>query len=203
LPQKSDIFGQNSRANTSALWAMLRFLNETTGRTAQLWPCLALPARAGLPRALAGRQQQGAHVEQRIVYERYPIFTLDVPKSETDLSSIDALAEHFRLKIEAHHFARFIAVFDHYSHTRALAAGEIDPDILDAKNVVFCFGMSIPNPEILALRPRSIGIAELRDRFVISFLETPMPIANAAMERWAHEILRTSAKGNLAQEIDA
>lgn len=142
-------------------------------------------------------------MEQRIVYERYPIFTLDVPKSETDLSSIDALAQHFRSKIEAHHFARFIAFFDHYDHTQALVAGEIDPSILDAKNVVFCFGMSIPNPEILALRPRSIGIAELRDRFVISFLETPMPIANAAMERWAHEILRASATTTLTREIDA
>ena len=49
-------------------------------------------------------------MEQRIVYERYPIFTLDVPKSETDLTSVDALAAHFRSKIEAHHFARFIIV---------------------------------------------------------------------------------------------
>ena len=142
-------------------------------------------------------------MEQRIVYERYPIFTLDVPKSETDLTSVDALAAHFRSKIEAHHFARFIAVFDHYTHTQALAEGEIDPSILDAKNVVFCFGMSIPNPEILALRPRSIGIAELRDRFVISFLETPMPIANVAMERWAHEILRACGSKTLDQQIDA
>lgn len=133
-------------------------------------------------------------MEQRIVYERYPIFTLDVPKSETDLTSIEALAGHFRSHIEAHHCARFIAVFDHFAHTRALPEGEINPTILDAKNVVFCFGMSIPNPEILALRPRSIGLAELSDRFVISFLEPPMPLANAAMERWAHGALRPGAR---------
>lgn len=129
-------------------------------------------------------------MEQRIVYEKYPIFTLEVPRGETELTSLDALAKHFIKRIDAHRYARFIGVFDHFTHTRSLPEGEIDPAILDAKNVVFCFGMSIPNPQILALRPRSIGIAELRDSFVISFLEAPMPIANAAMEGWAHEVLR-------------
>lgn len=136
-------------------------------------------------------------MEQRIVYEKYPIFTLEVPRSETDLLSLDALTKHFIKRIEAHRYARFIGVFDHFTHTRSLPEGEIDPSILDAKNVVFCFGISIPNPQILALRPRSIGIAEMRDSFVISFLEAPMPIANAAMETWAHEVLRA---GRLPQQ---
>jgi hypothetical protein len=160
------------------------------------------PAPGFLAREVAAAGM-GGRMEQRIVYERYPVFTLDVPKSETDLTSIGALVDYFKVQIEAHHCGRFIAVFDHLGHTRALPEGEIDPSILDAKNVVFCFGMSIPNPEILALRPRSIGIAELRDRFVISFLETPMPLANAAMERWAHGVLRVSAKQDLRHGADA
>lgn len=129
-------------------------------------------------------------MEQRIEYETLPVFVLDIPKNETDLKDMDAIVAHFRERIEAHRCARFLGVFDHYSHTRSISEGEIASDIADARCVVFCFGMSIPHPEILALRPRSIGIAELRDRFVVTFLEPPMPVANSAMEAWAFAILR-------------
>jgi hypothetical protein len=37
---------------------------------------------------------------------------------------------------------------------------------------------------MLAVRPRSIGIADLGDRFVISFMEAPMAAANQSMEAW-------------------
>jgi hypothetical protein len=60
--------------------------------------------------------------------------------------------------------------------------------ILDAKNIVFCFGFTIPNPQVLGLRPRSIGVAETDDTFVVSFMEAPMPVANVAMETWAMAI---------------
>ena len=33
--------------------------------------------------------------------------------------------------------------------------------------------------------PRSIGIADLGDRFVISFMDAPMKPANEAMQAWA------------------
>lgn len=129
----------------------------------------------------------------RIVLERYPIFILDVPKAGTACRSVVDVIAHFRALIEQHPCARFLGVFDHMEHTRSLPDGEIAEGILDAKNVVFCFGMSIPTPEILALRPRSIGIAELADRFVVSFLETPMPLANSAMETWAARLLASEA----------
>lgn len=129
-------------------------------------------------------------MEQRLIYERFPIFVLDVPKQETDITTLEGMIAHFRARIEAHRYARFIGVFDHFSHTTTLADGEIAEGILDARNIVFCFGLSIPKPEILALRPRSIGICALADRFVISFLEAPMPVANTAMEQWALEVLR-------------
>jgi hypothetical protein len=132
-------------------------------------------------------------MQQRLIHERYPIFVLDIPKSETDHETVDSLIAHFRRAIEAHRCARFLGVFDHMAHTRGLADGEIAEGIRDARNIVFCFGMSIPNPEILALRPRSIGIAEMDDRFVISFIETPMPLANTAMEAWARQLVRAQA----------
>lgn len=133
-------------------------------------------------------------MEQRLVFARYPTFVLEVPKGETVLRDVDGIVAHFRRCIEAHRYARFIAVFDHFTHTRSIDKGEVAAGIMDAKNVVFCFGMSIPDPEILALRPRSIGIAELADRFVISFLETPMPLANSALEAWAFGLLRAPAE---------
>jgi hypothetical protein len=67
-------------------------------------------------------------------------------------------------------------------------------EIRAAKNVLFCFGLSLPSPEILGLRPRSIGVAELDDQFVISFMETPMPVANSAMEDWALGLRQNAAE---------
>jgi hypothetical protein len=40
----------------------------------------------------------------------------------------------------------------------------------------------------MAMRPRSIGIAEMADRYVITFLEPPMPLANTAIEAWTRAL---------------
>lgn len=52
------------------------------------------------------------------------------------------------------------------------------------EDLIFCFGYALPNPQVLAVRPRAIGIADLGDRFVVSFMEAPMQPANEAMEAW-------------------
>lgn len=121
--------------------------------------------------------------------ETFPIFILEIGKTETKAKSLDEIASHFRAAIDAHPSARFIGDFDHYGHTRSLPDGVIAPEICDARNIVFCFGMAIPHAYVLATRPRSIGIAELNDRYVITFLEAPMPLVNAAMERWACNLI--------------
>ena len=54
-------------------------------------------------------------------------------------------------------------MFNHYSHTNGLEGGEIADEIIDAKNVLFCFGTKLPKAEMLSLRPHSIGIAETTD----------------------------------------
>lgn len=133
-------------------------------------------------------------MEARLTWETFPVFVLDVPKSETDFVDVPSIVAHFETMIRRHPSARFLGVFDHFDHTRALPDGEVDEAIVDARCVMFCFGISIPSPEILAQRPRSIGIAELRDRFVVSFLEVPMPLANAAVEAWAFAILRNAPR---------
>ena len=120
--------------------------------------------------------------------ERYPVFTLDVEKQETDFSTTNEIMAYLKQCVDGHGVSRFIAVFDHFSHTNGLKNGWIDESILDAKNIVFCFGITLPNPEAMATRPKSIGVVELADRFVITFLEAPMPMANSIMESWVMSI---------------
>ena len=127
-------------------------------------------------------------MKQMLLQEKYPVFSLELDKSETTMKTVDEIINYFKKKIKSHKVATFIAIFDHYSHTKALEDGVIDKSILDAKDIVFCFGITLPSPQVLAVRPRSIGIAELHDKFVISFMEAPMPLANTAMEEWAKNL---------------
>jgi hypothetical protein len=126
-----------------------------------------------------------AEVRQTLRQDRFPIYCLELGREETSYRSVDEIVDYFRRRIEGHRYARFIAVFDHYAHTRALPEGEIAETIRAAKNVVFCFGITLPDPQALALRPRSVGIAETDQGFLITFMEAPMPLANAAIEDWA------------------
>ena len=129
-------------------------------------------------------------MKQITVMEKYPVYTLRVEKSETGYQTIDAIFDYLKQQIEAHPIATDIGEFDHYAHTTSLEVGEVSDEIKAAKNLVCCFGKVLPKPEVLAVRPRSIGVAELDDAFVISFLEAPNPDANKAMETWAKGILK-------------
>ncbi len=132
-------------------------------------------------------------MKQTLLFEKYPLFVVEIGRDETHYDSVDAICAYLRERIEAHRCGHFIAIFDHYAHTCGLPDGHIDSDILAAKNVIFCFGIVLPCPEALAVRPRSIGVAETTRGFLISFMETPMPIANTAMEDWAEGLRRTDS----------
>ena len=123
-------------------------------------------------------------MNQTLFHEKYPIYILELDKSETSCRSVDDIIAYYWQKIDAHPFASCIGVFDHYAHTESLPEGSISEEIHAAKNIVFCFGKELLNPKVLAVRPRSIGIAELEKCFIISFLEAPNPTANEAMETW-------------------
>ncbi|MDY0012224.1 MAG: hypothetical protein RBS40_04955 [Rhodocyclaceae bacterium] len=118
-----------------------------------------------------------------LLADKYPIHVLELAKSETPYAHLDELLQALEAKAEADPGVAMIAKFDHYAHTK-LIGGEIRPDIVAAKNLIFCFGPKLPDPAMLAVRPRSIGIAELGDRYVISFLEAPLPEANRKMAEW-------------------
>ncbi len=124
-------------------------------------------------------------MKQTLLQEKYPIYSLEVDREETSFESVNAICAYFRQRIEAHKSAVFIAEFDHYAHTDSLPEGQIGPGIRAAKNLIFCFGIALPDAHVLAVRPRSIGVAETDEGFIITFMEAPMPVANAAMEDWA------------------
>jgi len=127
-------------------------------------------------------------MKQEILQEKYPVFVLDIDKNETHYKSANEIISFFKEKINAHPVATYIGEFDHFTHTKNLSDGEINPEIKDCKIIMFCFGNKLPNGKIAAVRPRSIGVTEYRDKFEIAFLEAPALIANEVMEGWVKEL---------------
>jgi hypothetical protein len=127
-------------------------------------------------------------MKQMTVMEKYPVLTIEISKEETTFTSVDEVIAQLKANIEAHPVAVVIGVFDHYAHTSSLEVGEIAPNIKDAKNLICCFGKALPKPEMMAVRPRSFGVADMGESFVISFMEAPNPDANSAMESWVKAI---------------
>lgn len=126
-------------------------------------------------------------MKKTIFMDKYPVYTLEIQKNETSLKNISEILDYYKEKIESHPIATFIALFDHYTHTKTLG-GEINPEIKDAQNIVFCFGATLPNTKILAARPRSIGVAELEKSFVVEFIEAPNEKLHDVMEEWSKNI---------------
>lgn len=121
---------------------------------------------------------------QKIFKEKYHIYEIVYKKSELKYNSIDEIISSLKDMIEKHPIISYIAVFDQYTHTSSLEMGEINPLIKAAKNIVFCFGKELPNAEVLAVRPRSIGICEMEDSYIVNFLEAPNDTANETMKNF-------------------
>ncbi len=122
-------------------------------------------------------------MKQSLLMEKYPTFDLQIGKDETSLTSVDEILAALKVNIDAHPKVAYIGIFDHLSHTNSID-GDVAPEIKDAKNILFCFGVKLSNPRVLAVRPRSIGVTDMGDHFHITFMEPPMPIATDAMEEW-------------------
>jgi hypothetical protein len=118
-----------------------------------------------------------------VFMDKYPIYTLSLQKSEITYTNVAQIVAYFQAKIEAHPIAKFIAVFDHYMHTKSLN-GDIMEGLKDAQNIIFCFGSAIPTTKIVAVRPRSIGVCELENSFIIEFIEAPKEEMHILMETW-------------------
>jgi len=122
-------------------------------------------------------------MKHTLLQEKYPVFVAEIDKNETDCQNVEDVDAYLKAKITEREKVKFIGVFDHYAHTKSIG-GEIAADIVGAVDVIFCFGFALTNPQELAVRPRSIGVADLGTNFHISFLEAPMQHANEAMEVW-------------------
>ncbi len=129
-------------------------------------------------------------MQKSIFLERYPIYSLEIKKEESKFATLNEIISNLEEKINTHPVAKFIATFDHYEHTTSLENGEVAQNIKDAQNVIFCFGPKLPNPQMLAVRPRSIGVVEMEDSFVISFLEAPNEKFHDTMENWTKELIK-------------
>ncbi len=127
-------------------------------------------------------------MQELLFKNEYPIFTMTLKKSETTFTTVQEILDTLQSKIEAHPVATYVGFFNHYEHTSCLESGEVSSDIVDAQNILFCFGKELLVPEVLAVRPRSIGIAERNDDFVLSFLKAPNPVANDAMITWTEAL---------------
>ena len=130
-------------------------------------------------------------MQEKLFKEKYPIHTVTIKKTETKFDSVDKIVETIKNSVEAHPIATYIGIFDHYTHTKNLNESEIAPQMCDAKNIIFCFGKELTNPMVLAVRPRSIGVADMGETFVLSFLEAPNPAANQSMISWCKEIFES------------
>jgi len=128
-------------------------------------------------------------MKQTVLMEKYPIYTIQINKQESLYADVDQIIGYFKEKIEADPVAAYIGEFDHYGHTETLG-GEINPDINAAKIVIFCFGQKLPNPQIMAARPRSIGVADMGGHFTVSFLEAPMEAINTTLQSWVKGLIR-------------
>jgi len=127
-------------------------------------------------------------MKQKIFKEKYHIFEIEYKKDEIKFNSVDEIIDNLKEKVQNHPVISYIAIFDQYAHTSSLEMGEINPNIKAAKNIVFCFGKELPTPEVLAVRPRSIGVCELEDSFVVNFLEAPNDAANETMESFVKSL---------------
>ena len=125
-----------------------------------------------------------------ILLDTHPMYAISILKSEMTLNTIPEIIDYFKAKIEENPEAVFITVFDHYAHTQELN-GEIMEGLINAQNLIFCFGHTIKNIDILAFRPKSIAIAETEESFTFEFLETPRPEVNAWMTSWIKGLVKS------------
>ncbi len=119
--------------------------------------------------------------------DKYPIWEKTFSKQTCRFKSTEEFLNYFQVKIETHDRAVFIARFDHFKHTKTVD-GTIANNITDAQNIIFCFGWEIPSADPIAVRPRSIGITEQQDNFVVNFMEAPNPVAQEIMINWVKDI---------------
>lgn len=128
---------------------------------------------------------------QRITVEgRYPVWVEEIAKADTPWRDVDEIAAVLQARIHRHGGSAFICVFDHYGLN--LRVGEALPIAMqDAKSILFCPGTKLLNPVLLALCPCAIGVADMGNRFVISFPDAPVVSPTETLALWVENLRAT------------
>lgn len=120
----------------------------------------------------------------------YPIFKIEIKKTDTEFNTMEKMCDEITRIIKSDPKLTWLCDFDHYAHTIDVVKGPVDEKIKAARCLVFCFGISIPNPLVLAARPRSIGVCDMGDSFIISFLAAPREGTNETMVAWIDGLVK-------------
>ena len=127
-------------------------------------------------------------MKKTVFMDTYPLFSIEIQKNKTSFKSVNEIIEYLKGLVDTHEIAKFIAVFDHYAHTKSIEDHMINSELKDAKNLIFCFGKQLPSSKMLAVRPRSIGVSELQNSFSIDMLQVPNEELHKLTESWIKSI---------------
>lgn len=120
----------------------------------------------------------------------YPIFKTEIMKTDTEFNTMEKMCDEITRIIKSDPKLTWLCDFDHMKHTIDVVKGPVREDIKAARCLVFCFGISIPNPLVLAARPRSFGVVDVGDKFIISFLAAPREGTNETMTAWIDGLVK-------------
>ncbi|MBN2824333.1 MAG: hypothetical protein JXQ76_03335 [Campylobacterales bacterium] len=126
-------------------------------------------------------------MQKMIFMDKYPIYETTLSKKSAAYDNVQEVIAYLKAKIDSDSVATYIAQFDPYTHTASLG-GEIHPDIVEAKEIIFCFGQKLLNSTVVAVRPRAIGVIDTGENLVINFMEAPNEPSTNTMIEWVNEL---------------
>lgn len=79
-------------------------------------------------------------MKKQLLQNKYPVFSIEIEKEKCIYESLPDILNFLKQKIEEDSIAKFVAVFDHFSHTKNIKDGVISPEIIDAQDIIFVLG---------------------------------------------------------------
>jgi hypothetical protein len=117
----------------------------------------------------------------------YSVWVEEIAKVDTPCRDVDEITVALQACICHLGATALIGVFDHYGFN--LRAGAPLPMCMqDAKTILFCRGSLLLDPMLLALCPSAIGVADMGNRFVISFLDAPAVFPAETVGQWVEDL---------------
>lgn len=125
---------------------------------------------------------------RRIILEGgFPVWVEEMAKVDTPYYDVDEIVAALRACVQHRAGYAFIRVFDHYGHN--LGIGEPVPrDMRDAKALIFCPAAGLPDPALMAMYLCAIHVADMGNRFVISFADMPDISSRQTLSEWVEEL---------------